>query len=167
MIVRCYIMQVNRDRSLPDLSLLCHLKQKITEKSVRDFLICTFVRTDKGLEAKNLKYCGKYFLSPSASVYTAMHTSLNCKQSRFLIRFLDFSTIPTNPNSTLSSWRLHVLLLHHSSSAPLLILPHTNILIKLIHNNWVRIPIGNKTLSPIHGPYSTPQMQSKLAYRAK
>lgn len=149
MIAGCYIMQVNRDKSLPDLGLLCHLKQKITEKSVRDFFICTFVRTDKGLEAKNLKYCGKYFLSPSASVYTAMHTSLNCKQYRFLIRFLDFSTIPENPNSTLSSWRLRVLLLHHKYSAVLLILPHTNILIKLINNNWVRILIGNKPLSPI------------------
>ena len=147
MIAGGYVMQVNRDKSLPDLGLLYHLKQKITEKSVRFLLICTFVRTDKGLAAKNLKYCGKYFLSPSASVYTAMHTNLNCKQYRFLIRCLDFSTIPTNPNSTLSSWRLCVLLLHHKYWAPLLMLPHTNMCIMLAHNNWVKILIGNKTLS--------------------
>jgi hypothetical protein len=52
---------------------------KILPKTLK-FL--TFVRTERGFEAMNLKYCGKYFRSPSESVYTAMQTSLQAMEQR-------------------------------------------------------------------------------------
>ena len=42
----------------------------------------TLVRTARGFAALNLKYCGAYFRSPSASVYTTPHTSV-CAPSSF------------------------------------------------------------------------------------